>query len=140
MAHFSETITVPTSPAAAYALIADLPNHGQFSADDLEIMENKDGTFTSTARVKGKTFRATLTDVEGTAPESFSFTANDATGTYRHTFTLSLSTGGTTVSRRVEPLQLTPAQGMLYWVALLPVRKPALRSSMGQLRDLLAGG
>lgn len=128
-------ITAP--PDVVFGYVADLTRHSRWAADKLAI-EPLDATgtaFRSHAVVKSLTFDATLT-VTGHQPNrAFSFKGEDKTGAFEHHFTLQPQDGGTLVTRHVM-FDLTLRQFLIYCVLLYPVRLPAARKALTQLKHV----
>ena len=72
-------------------------------------------------------------DPLGCALENF-----DATGRWRHTFTITPTATGTRVGREIRG-ELSLAQALLYWLVLLPIKQPSNRRSLAQLARLAEG-
>lgn len=136
MPSYSAAVHIAAPPEAIFGLVADLARHGEWSADPLEIAARDDAHYTSSTRSKGKAIAAELTVVESKAPERFVFEATDITGSWRHTFTLTPNGTGTTVRRTIAG-RLSPAQSALFWVVLLPVKKPNAKRALVRLKDLV---
>lgn len=134
MPAYSASIHVDAPPDVVYARVADLTSHGTWSADPLEIIQLGDGTFRSTTRAKGKEITAELTVVDRVPPQRFVFDAADLTGRWRHTFTLSPVGGGTRVRREISG-SLSGAQLVLYWIVLVPIKKPAASRALARLKQ-----
>jgi Polyketide cyclase / dehydrase and lipid transport len=135
---YSATIDVASPADALYAYVADLTRHGEWSADPLEVRSSGGGRFTSRTRSKGKEIDAELSVVEQLPPRRFSFDAADLTGRWRHTFTFEPSGAGTRVTRRISG-SLSGAQLALYWLVLLPVKKPNAKRALQRLKERMEG-
>ncbi len=131
---YSASIDVAAPADAVYAYVADLTRHGEWSADPLEISASGEGRFRSATRSKGKEITAELSVVEQRAPERFSFEAVDLTGRWRHDFAFEPSAAGTRVTRRISG-SLSGAQLALYWLVLLPVKKPNAKRALQRLKE-----
>ncbi len=70
----------------------------------------------------------------------FVFRVEDESGVYRHVFDFEETISGCRVTRRVEAMVLDARQWLLYWLALVPVRRPALKVSLARLADLAESG
>jgi carbon monoxide dehydrogenase subunit G len=130
---------IAAPPETVYSRVADLPRHGEWSNDPLEIQQVGDDEFTSTARSKGKTITATLRVVEKRPNERFAFEVEDLTGEWVNRFTISSTGKGTRVQREISG-ELSGAQLLLFWAVLYPVKKPNARRSLAKLKELIERG
>lgn len=135
MPAYSATVSIDAPPEAVFALVSDLATHDRWSADPLDITQTGDGTYRSTSRSKGKTIEAELTVVESSPPSRFVFDAADVTGRWRHTFALTPTGTGTTVSRVIEG-KLSLGQLLLFALVLLPIKKPNAARALRRLKEL----
>lgn len=136
MPSYSAKIEIAAPQAAVYDLVAAVTRHGEWSADPLEIVALTDDTWRSTSRSKGKTITAEIHLVERQPPTRLVFDAVDLTGRWRHTFTFAPTGTGTTVTRRISG-SLRTAQLLLYWLVVLPIKKPNAARALGRLRGML---
>jgi len=136
---YSATVDIAAPPEAVYIRVADIPTHGEWSADPLEIATIDDGHFRSTTTAKGKTITAELNVLERDPPHHFVFDATDLTGTWRHTFTITPTGGGSSVRREIAG-ELSGAQLLLYWLVVLPIKKPNAAKALRRLKELLEQG
>jgi hypothetical protein len=133
---YSVQILIEAPPEAVFDHVADLPAHGAWSTDALDIVATGDGVFRSSTRAKGKDITAELTVIERTPPTRFVFDAVDLTGRWRHTFTLTPANGGTMLRRDIAG-SLGGAQLLLYWLVVLPIKKPNALRSLRTLKALV---
>jgi uncharacterized protein YndB with AHSA1/START domain len=133
MPSYAATVDIAAPPEVVYDRVADLQRHGEWSADPLELTPAADGGFRSKTVAKGKMIEAELTVLERTPPSRFVFEAADLTGRWRHTFTLSPSGGGTRVRREISG-DLKGGQLLLYWVVVLPIKKPNAAKALRLLK------
>jgi hypothetical protein len=138
-ASFGAEIDVGVTPDVAYRCVADLARHAEWSADPIEITPDGPDRFRSVATSKGKRIEAALSVVERRPPELFAFEVEDATGRWVHRFTFTPSAAGTLVRRAITG-SLTVPQLLLFWLVLLPIKKPNARRSLGKLKELLEKG
>ena len=134
MSSFSSQIGVAVDAEASFAVVAKLETHPAWSADELVIRRKTASTYESVAEAKGRTFHAQVEIIEETPPRRFVFDVRDQTGHYRHTIEVEQTEVGSAITRTVQTVDLSPAQTVLYWMALWGVRKPALRDSMARLK------
>jgi uncharacterized protein YndB with AHSA1/START domain len=137
MPSYSASLFIQASPERVYDAVADIERHGEWSADPLTIARTGPDTFRSSV-VKGKPITADLKVVERKPPGRFSFDATDLTGSWNHTFTLTPVGTGTRVTREISGA-LSGAQLLLFWIVLLPIKKPNARRALERLRDKLEG-
>ncbi len=135
MPAYSTTIQIEARPDAVYERVADLATHGTWSADELEVVASGPDRFHSTV-TKGKTIEADISVIERVPPARFVFDVADATGAWRHTFTITPSGAGSSVTREIAG-ELKGAQLVLYWLVLYPIKKPNARRAMERLKAVL---
>lgn len=138
MPAYRATTDVTAPPAAVFELVADVTRHPAWSADPLVVEDLGDGRFRTVATSRGRELRADLTMVEVQEPARVVFDVEDPTGRWRHTFTIVPSETGTRVEREISG-DLTLAQALLYWLVLVPIKKPSNEQSLDQLRRLAEG-
>src|SRR5437899_3622810 len=91
------TVVANTTPAAAYAYVADLPRHPEWSPDEMQIAPETPGPVEvgRAYRAEGKLVgRPNPSTVEVTAmeePRRFAFKATDANSQWLHEFTFTPS-------------------------------------------------
>ncbi len=136
MPTYTARVHIDAPPEVVYARVADLATHGDWSTDPLRIEPTGEARFRSTTRAKGKDVTSDLTIVDAVPPARFVFDAEDLTGRWRHTFTLSPSANGTTLTRTTAGT-LSGAQLLLYWVVLLPIKKPNAARALRRLKALI---
>ena len=141
MPSYTVTTSIGAPPERVWPLVADLTRHPEWAADTLTVEPDGDpgvggpgARYRSTAEAKGRTFSAELAVTQADPPRTFAFTASDATGRYEHTFTLAPDGGGTRVTRRISG-SLTPAQALLFWLVLLPIKRPSAARSLARLKE-----
>lgn len=88
---------------------------------------------------RGRQIEAELTVVEQVPPTRVVLDAVDSTGNWRHTFTVEPVGEGSRVTREISG-DLSPAQALLYWLVLLPIKQPSNRRSLERLRTLAEDG
>ena len=142
MPSYQVSIEFAVPPAAVFAAASDLPGHGTWSADELEVIAVDDARvgagkrYRSVAKSKGKTFEAGIEVTEYRAPERFAFTVHDFTGDYTHVFTVAARDGGTRLTRAISG-QLSVAQALLFYLVYLPVKRPNARRALARLKERL---
>lgn len=137
MPAYSATIEIAAPPEAVYERVADLASHGSWSADDLRVVAVDGDRFRSSV-TKGKTVEAEITVVERMPPVRFVFDVRDATGQWRHTFTIASAGAGSRVTREIAGT-LKGAQVLLYWLVLLPIKKPGSLKALERLKAAMEG-
>jgi uncharacterized protein YndB with AHSA1/START domain len=130
---FSASLSIPAPTSAVFEVVSDLATHPSWAADDLTLERTGDRTWRSTALVKGRTFHADIIVTVVDPDHVFEFVSSGETGTYGHRFALSELPEGCQVTRSVTARRLGLGQQALFWLALIPVRRPALRSSLTHL-------
>ena len=133
MPAFSAFVVIPAAPFDVFEVISDLTTHSGWAADDLTLERTGDRTWRSVSRAKGRTFHADIIVTVTEPGRAFEFVSSDETGTYSHRFVLRELSNGTEVTRTVTARRLGPGQKVLYWLTLVPVRRPALRTSLARL-------
>src|SRR5207248_1111660 len=128
---------------AAYAYVADLPRHPEWSPDEMQIVPEAPGPVEvgRAYRAEGKLVgRPNPSTVEVTAmeePRRFAFKATDANSQWLHEFTFTPSDAGTRIDRRVTVLR-APAIFPIIFSILHPfVIGPGNMRSMGMLKQRL---
>ena len=135
MARFSACIDIDAPAGNVFGVVSDLTTHPRWAADDLTIEQTGEQMWRSSSRTKGRTFLADLLVTINEPDRCFEFVSSDETGTYRHRFVLDSAPGGCRVTRTVIAERLGFGQQLLYWVTLVPVRRPALRVSLSRLAE-----
>ena len=141
-ATFSVAVEIDAPPQRVFAYLADLPKHGEWSANPLSIDSASPGPvgvgsrYRSSAEFNGLQFVADLRVTIYDPPSRFGFGGQDSTGRFEHQFKLTPQARGTRVERRVS-FQLTPAQWLMFLILLYPVRLPAARRALTLLKDRL---
>ncbi len=136
MASYTVSTEIHAPPEVVYDYVADLARHGDWSSDPLEVVPVAGDLWRSTARSKGKTIDAELQVLERHPPERFVFDAVDLTGRWRHTFTFKPVTGGTHVTRAIDG-SLSGSQLFLYWLVVLPIKKPNAARAVRRLKEVV---
>ena len=130
---------IRSKPENIFPNIADLTQHGMWSANPVQIEALTNGPvmvgskYRSSAQVNGIHFNAELEVTQYRPPVAFSFSGKDETGHFEHHLSLSTENDGTTVERRVV-FDLTPRQWLMYLLLLYPVRLPAARKALNLLK------
>jgi len=134
MPSYTSSIEIAAAPAVVFEYVADLTKHGEWSVDRLEVTALEGDRYHSLARSKGKDIQAELILIERTPPERLVFDAIDLTGRWRHTFTLEPNATGTRVQREIAG-ELSGAQLALFWLVLLPIKKPNAARALHRLKE-----
>ena len=138
MPGFAATVIIRATAAEVFEVISDLATHPQWASDDLTIERTGERTWRSISRAKGRTFHADLIVTVVEPDEVFEFVSSDETGTYGHGFVVRDLPEGCEVARYVTARRLGIGQQALYWLTLIPVRRPGLRTSLSRLASLFA--
>ncbi len=136
MPGFNASIVVPAPASDVFDVVSDLATHPRWAADDLTLQRTGERTWRSISRAKGRTFHADLIVTVIDPVRTFEFVSSDETGTYTHRFALRELSNGSEVTRAITARQLGVGQQALYWLTLVPVRRPALRASLSRLASL----
>jgi uncharacterized protein YndB with AHSA1/START domain len=136
MPAYRATVAINAGPQRVYEVVADLARHGEWSADPLEITPAGEDRFRSQATSKGKKIAAEVTVVERVPNERLVFEVSDVTGRWVHRFTFAPEGGGTRVVREISG-KLSGGQLVLFWLVLLPIKKPNARRALERLKERL---
>jgi len=138
MPTYRASITIAAPPQDVYEHLADPVAHEAWSADPIEVTNVGGNRYRSSVVAKGRQIEAELTVVEQVPPSRVVLDVVDATGSWRHTFTIERVEGGARVTREITG-DLSVAQLVLYWLVLLPIKRPSNRQSLERLRALIEG-
>jgi hypothetical protein len=137
------TVVANTTPAAAYAYVADLQRHPEWSPDDMQIAPETPGpvevgrTYKAEGKLVGRPNPSTVEVTAMEEPRRFAFKATDANSEWLHEFTFTPSNGGTRIDRQVTVLR-APAIFPIVFTLLHPfVIGPGNMRSMGMLKQCL---
>lgn len=137
------SILVKTTPDRAYAYVADLSRHPEWSPDEMKMQAETPGpvtvgsTFKAVGNLVGKPNTSTVEVIAFEEPRRFAFKATDSNSEWLHEFLFTPQDGGTRIDRRVTILR-GPALLKVIFPILHPlVIKPGNMKSMGMLRDQL---
>lgn len=139
---FSLQTTIAASAEKVFDNVSELTRHGEWAANDLTVTAESDGApqlgsrYASSAEVGSLHFEANLTITAFERPSKFAFSGEDKTGRFHHTFTFERSGSNTTVTRKIQ-FDLTPIQYLMYLLLYFPVRLPAGRKAMDNLKAQL---
>jgi hypothetical protein len=139
-ASFRVRTTIHAAPDAIFAVLADLPGHGRWAANSLQIEPISPGPvvvgqrYRSTAQVSGITFTAELQVTTYQPPRVFAFSGEDSTGHFAHQFTLQPTAQGTRLERHIR-FALTFRQSLLFLLLFYPVRLPAANKALALLKQ-----
>ena len=138
-ASFRVRTTINAEPEVIFGYVADLAQHGQWAANQLQIEPVSPGPaavgsrYRSMAQVNGITFIAELQVTKYQPPREFAFAGEDETGRFEHRFTIQPHAHGAQVERQVR-FTLTPRQWLMFLLLLYPVRLPAAKKALGLLK------
>ena len=135
---FTASVVIEAPAAEVFGVISDPATHPRWAADDLTLERTGEGTWRSVARAKGRIFHADIIVTVVEPHHAFEFVSSDETGTYGHRFAVRDHPAGCEVTRTVTARRLDISQRLLYWLTLLPVRRPALRTSLARLASTFA--
>lgn len=139
MPTYRASTDVAAPPEAVHTLVTDVTRHPDWTADPLVVESLGDGRFRTTATSRGRELHADVHVVESVAPHRVVLAVDDPTGRWRHTFTITPVDDGCIVEREIRG-ELSLAQALLYWLVLLPIKKPSNEQSLEGLRRLAERG
>ncbi|MFY9615600.1 MAG: SRPBCC family protein [Candidatus Dormiibacterota bacterium] len=143
MPAYGAAVDVDVPPTDAFAYVADLTRHGEWSADplDIRLVDGAAGVigshYEATAKAQGKTITARLEVTEAEAPSRLGFRVSDLTGDYEHVFTFTETGSGTRLDRRIKTSQLSLPQLLLFYLVFFPVKLPNAKRAMTRLKTHL---
>jgi hypothetical protein len=137
------SIVASTTPEAAYAYVADITTHPEWSPDSMRIDPEQAGPPAVGAKYKavghlvGKP-NSSLVEITGLTPgRSVTFTATDGNSVFQHEFTFTEEPNGTRIDRNVTALK-SPLIFKIISPVLEPlVIRPGSMKCMGLLKDRL---
>lgn len=139
MIRYQVQVDVSVPPAQAFAYVAELARHGEWSADPLEVEAlEEEGHYRSRAQVRGKSFQSELEVIEVDPPRRFTFVARDVTGHYTHHFIFEPLGQDTRITRQIEA-ELSLAQRLFFYLVYPFVKRPSAERTMRQLKAKLEG-
>ena len=133
-------IFIHATPEQIFPFVGELPRHSEWSSDQLQLETLTPGTigkgseYRSTAHFMGTIVTAELKVKEYLPPERFTFTVEDRTGHYEHTFTLKPQGDGTLVVREVHSVD-TPFSKIVHAILLPILIKPEANKAFRNLKD-----
>ena len=123
--------------------ISDLPRHREWTGSPLSIMPAESNQpvavgqrYRSPADVGNLHFAGELIITKLDPPHLFAFRGRDSTGEFHHTFTITPTSEHSTVQRQVDST-LTFTRWLIFYVLYFPVRRPAARKALAQLKPQL---
>ena len=137
------SIVANTTPEAAYAYVADITTHPEWSPDQMKIEPEQAGPPAVGAKYKavghlvGKP-NSSLVEITALTPgRSVTFTATDSNSKIQHEFTFTKDPNGTRIDRNV-----TGIEGPLLFKIIFPILEPLVirpgtMKCMGMLKDRL---
>lgn len=138
MPTYRATTEIAAAPQDVYRHLADPLAHAAWSADPIDVTHVAGDRYRSAVVSRGRRIEAELTLVEQEPPSRVVLDAVDATGRWRHTFTIERAGDGSRVTREITG-DLSLAQLLLYWLVLLPIKRPSNQRSLERLRALVEG-
>jgi uncharacterized protein YndB with AHSA1/START domain len=138
MPGFEASVAIGAPAADVFDVVSDLATHSRWAADELTLERTGERTWRSISRAKGRTFHADIIVTVSEPGKVFEFVSSDETGTYGHRFALRELPDGCELTRSVTARRLGVGQQALFWLTLIPVRRPALRSSLARLASFFA--
>lgn len=136
---YRATVEVAAPPDAVHDLVADVTRHPDWTDDPIEVEQAGTDRFRTAAVSRGRTITADVHVVEADTPGPVVLDVTDATGHWRHTFSITPTGQGCRVVRTISG-DLSLPQALLYWLVLLPIKLPSNRRSLERLRALAEGG
>jgi len=137
------SIVVKTTPEAAYAYVADVLSHPEWSPDDMTVTAEQPGpvrvgsTFKASGKLLGKQNPSTV-EVTAMQPASlFAFKATDGNSVVQHEFEFRPGEGGTRIDRRVTFLKTPAAFSILFPLFHPFVIGPGNMKTLSLLKDRL---
>jgi len=133
-------ISINASPKKVFDYVSDLIQHGEWSADSVQIVALSSGSiavghqYRSTARSRGITFKAEMEVTEYDPPRYFAFKGFDETGKFSHRFTFQPHGDGTLVTRQTH-LDANLIQMPVFLIALYPLRVYAAKKALRLLKE-----
>jgi uncharacterized protein len=141
MAKISVATTVRVDPQVAFAYVADLTKHGEWAnpKTGLQITHTAgDGVgarYSSAQKFLGKGTGADITIIELEPGKKVAFDAVEHGKHFKHTFTLTPSEGGTTITRDID----APLPPVVSLIAKPAIRKEA-QAGLEALKQRLESG
>jgi hypothetical protein len=137
------SIVANTTPEAAYAYVADITTHPEWSPDSMKVEPEQGGPPAVGAKYKtvghlvGKP-NPSLVEITALTPgRSVTFTATDGNSQIQHEFTFTKDPNGTRIDRNVTGIK-SPLVFKIIFPILEPlVIRPGTMKSMGMLKDRL---
>jgi Polyketide cyclase / dehydrase and lipid transport len=137
------SIVAKTTPSAAYAYVADLTLHPQWSPDEMKMESVTPGPaavgsqYKAVGNLLGRPNSATVTITAMEPGKRFSFESQDGNSEWAHEFNFTGIDGGTQIDRIVNPIKAPPGFAILAVILNPFVIRPGSMKSMGMLRDRL---
>jgi len=137
------SIVASTTPEAAYAYVADITKHPEWSPDNLKVDPEQAGPPAVGAKYKtighlvGKPNSSVVEITALTPDRAVTFTATDGNSIFQHEFTFTKEQGGTRIDRNVTAIK-SPMIFKIISPILEPlVIRPGTMKSLGMLKDRL---
>jgi hypothetical protein len=137
------SIVANTTPDSAYAYVADITKHAEWSPDDLKVegpsTPSVGAKYETVGHLQGKPNPSIveITDLQPTSRIAFTSTDKSQMSSWLHEFTLTPQGGGTRIDRKVSVIS-APFMLKLIFPILHPfVIGPGNMKSMNMLKDKL---
>jgi len=140
------TIVANTTPAAAYAYVADLLRHPEWSAHNMKMELLTPGLVAVGSQYKavgdlgGRPNPSTVTITAMEPDKRFAFRTQDGNSEWTHEFVFTAVDGGTRIDRIVDPFKPPPGFGIFSAIFHPFVIGPGNMKSLGMLKDRLEAG
>jgi hypothetical protein len=137
------SVIAKTTPEAAYAYVADMLSHPEWSPDSMKMEAETPGPiavgsrFKAVAHLVGRPNPSTVEITAMEPPKRFAFKSTDSNSEWLHEFTFTPEDGGTRIDREVTPVRTPPGFGILFTILFPFVIKPGNMKCMGMLKDRL---
>ena len=138
------SVVARTTPEKAYAYVADIQRHAEWSPDDLKVSgagpAGVGATYETVGHLQGKPNPSTV-EVEALEPgRRVVFTSTDKMSAWRHEFTFTPADGGTRVDRTVSVIKAPFMLNVVFPLLHPFVIGPGNMKSMNMLREKLEAG
>jgi Polyketide cyclase / dehydrase and lipid transport len=135
------SIYINVKPEEAFAYVADLTRHGEWSSGPLKVESISPGPvmagsqYRSIGRMMGQDIHDDLHVTDYQSPSRFVFTAKEKAGELRHEFTFQSQAGGTLVIRTISAV-VSPLRRLLA-VLITPIIRVETTKSQQMLKAKL---
>jgi hypothetical protein len=135
------SVVAKTTPDRAYAYLADVRNHAEWSPDDLKV--DGPGTpavgakYETVGHLQGKPNPSTVEITDLRPSSRVAFTSTDKASSWLHEFTLTLQDGATRIDRKVSVLSAPLMLSVVFPILHPLVIGPGNMKSMNLLKQKL---